>query len=182
MSTAGTMPPPDAAWIRGVGEHREALAAYLDAAGAIRESGWSRPVADGKWSPAQITEHLTLAYQAIQQELAGGPPMALRVTGWRQTAFRQFLLPHILFHRRIPIRARSPRELRPAETDSLAPRDAALERLRVLGTSTEQEVQRAGDNPDRCITHPYFGAIPLLRALRLCAVHVDHHRRQLDGC
>ncbi len=172
---------PDASWTRALQEHSEALASFLESAAVVDRSRWIREVAPGKWTPGEITEHLSLAYEAVRTELSGGPPMALRTSGWRQVLLRWLLLPHILFHRTLPVRAKAPRETRPPTADSLAPREAALNRLKLLGADFERAMEAAKDAGKLTIVHPFFGEIPLVRAIRLCAVHIDHHRRQIES-
>ncbi|MDQ3389211.1 MAG: hypothetical protein M3483_06885, partial [Gemmatimonadota bacterium] len=51
-------------WLRTVEEHHAALAAFLRAAEAWPGETWLVPLGEGKWTPAQVTEHLALAYDA----------------------------------------------------------------------------------------------------------------------
>src|SRR5680860_1007207 len=152
---------PDASWARALQEHREALATFLESAASVDMPRWMRPVAPDKWTPGQITEHLSLAYEAVLTELAGGPSLAPRVTGWRRRILRTLIFPHILFHRSFPLRAISPREIRPPAPESLQGRDGALHRLRELGTAVERDIEAARTMGTTSLTHPYFGDIPL---------------------
>jgi DinB superfamily len=165
-----------ARWETACDEHRVALAAYLDAAAELDDEAWTRPWAPEKWTPAQVTEHLTLSYEAALQDLQGRP-MAVRFAPWRLRLTRWILLPHILFHRTFPLRAPAPRELRPKEPR--APRPEALELMRGLGERFEQEMERAWAAGGGHLTHPYFGAIEPVKAMRFFAVHLEHHRRQV---
>ena len=102
-------------WERAVREHRAALSAFLQAALGVPAEAWERPLGEGKWSAAEVTEHLALSYEAALRERTGGGAMAPRVSSRRQTVLRWFLLPHMLFHRTMP-RVSAPREVRPAPT------------------------------------------------------------------
>ena len=71
------------------------LAAYEEAAGDFRSraervpsDAWDRPCREGKWSPAQETEHIALSYELFLSQLGGGPPMRAIATGWRRFALR----------------------------------------------------------------------------------------------
>jgi hypothetical protein len=167
----------EARWTRSRDQHRAALEAYAAAARALGSDRWTEPRSEGKWTPAQLTEHLTLSYRAFLQELRGGEPMRMRVSGFRLPLLRWLLLPHILFHRTFPRGAVAPRELRPAEGSDDA--ETALAELFALGTECELEIDAARARPRAVITHPYFGAIDAVRALRFQAVHLEHHTRQL---
>jgi hypothetical protein len=170
-------PALDARWSATVGEHRRALAAYLETAAALAEDAWDRPWAPGKWTPAHITEHLTLAYEALITEAREGKPMKLRLPAWRRTLLRWVLLPHILFHRSFPVRAPAPREMRPDA--ARAPRGEALALLAEMGERFEHEVLAAHGRGIQTLTHPYFGGIGFRRGFRFVAVHVEHHHRQI---
>ena len=158
-------------WQRAVREHRAALSSFVEFASGIDAAAWELPLADGKWSPAEVTEHLALAYVAALAELAGGPALAPRLSPARQTLLRWLLVPHMLFHRSVP-RARAPREIRPAAP--VADRATALARLLHLG----QEFEAAcALRPQVRLTHPYFGSVDRATTVRLLALHIEHHQR-----
>ncbi len=54
---------------------------------AVPASQWQQPIAAGKWSPAEITAHLTEVYVVLRREMAGGAGMQMR-----GSAFRRWLL------------------------------------------------------------------------------------------
>jgi hypothetical protein len=166
----------DSKWDAALDDHRVAMAAFVDAAERVRADAWMQPRAPGKWAPAQIVEHLTLAYEALLRELNEGTPLATRVPAWRQTLLRWIVLPHILFHRSFPVRAPAPREVRPSAGSP--DRAAALVRIRALADRFERELGRARRAGGGRLTHPYFGAVGPVKVLRFCAVHLDHHRAQ----
>jgi hypothetical protein len=167
----------DARWDEAVDEHRTALAAFLDSVELLRDDAWSQPWAAGKWTRAQIGEHLALSYEAAIREVTGGEAMRVKVPPFRLKLLRLVLLPHILFHRSIPLRARSPRELRPGEVTT--PRPALLRRLRELGERFENEMERAYRSGGGGLTHPYFGKLDAVKSMRFMAVHLEHHTRQI---
>ena len=163
---------------RALLENRGAVAAYGTTVRALPAEQWATPVREGAWSPAEITQHLLLTYRQVLAELEGGAAMAPRASrGW-QRIFRWVVLPHILFHRSIPVRARAPRELRPAEPVAVE-RDALLDELEVAAREFERGVEPVALRGSPSFEHPYFGAIPPLKALRFVAAHTEHHRRQL---
>lgn len=162
-------------WERAVREHRAALSAFREIAEGAEQAWWREPVGEGKWTRAQVAEHLVLTYQAVLREVERGEAMAPRVGGAFRTVLRWLLLPHVLFHRSIPVRARAPREARPSPEGL----DAAVagERLPALGVELEGAL---GRRRGAYVTHPYFGRVPALRALRFLTVHIEHHLRQAD--
>jgi len=171
-------PRAEARWHAAVEEHQVALAAYLDAAARLSDAAWTRPWRSGRWTPAQITEHLVMTYRVFIGEVNGGPAMRLKLTPFRRRVLRVFLLPHMLFHRTFPRGAVAPRELRP-EQAPLPEKARALEEMRELGERFEREAVRARAAGRDRVTHPFFGEIDLTRGMRLCAVHLEHHTRQV---
>lgn len=168
----------DPRWEAAADEHRIALATFLEAAERVPDDAWAQPRAPEKWSPAQVAEHMSLVYEALLRELAGEGAMAMRLPPLRQKVLRWVLLPHILFHRSFPLRARAPRETRPG--DAHPDRATVLARLRDGAERFEHDLNRARGNGGVHLTHPYFGCVEPVKTLRFCAVHLEHHRRQLE--
>jgi hypothetical protein len=169
-------------WEAAVAEHRASLEGFLRAARSLPAERWSAPLRAGGWSPAQVAEHLSLVYEAVLRELAGGAPLAPRLTGWQQTLSRWVVLPHILFHRSFPVRVRAPREVRPADPPAASgDREAGLGRLGGLGDRFVETVTTLPDRESRTVSHPYFGRVGLRRSVRFAAAHVEHHTRQISG-
>ena len=168
----------EAGWKRAVEEHRDAVRRFVATAEGLAPDAWTRPRAPGAWTPAEIAEHLVLSYETALGELAGGPGIRPRATGWRQRLLRWVLLPHILFHRSFPVRAVAAREIRPTGTHT--DRGAVLARMRELAARMERELDAARVS-GAVVTHPYFGGLPATRTLRFLAVHVEHHLRQLSS-
>lgn len=140
---------------------------------SVPASAWAIPRAPGKWSPAEESEHITLAHEIFASQLSGGGPMRVVLTGWRGFAARWIVLPWILVTGRFP-RARSPREARPR--GEALPRADLITRLdsaaRAIGTDLERRGRAAFT--DR-LGHPYFGAMTCSQVLRLTEVHTRHH-------
>ena len=162
-------------WERPLREHRAAVDRFLETTARVPAERWSLPLAEGKWSPAQVAEHVALFYEQALSELGGGEPMRRRVGRAMETVLRWVVLPHILFHRTIPVAVHAPRQLRPSEAG--APREGFEARLRAAVERFERELARDGTHR---VTHPYFGRLALPRAMRFAAVHTEHHARQMD--
>ena len=163
-------------WNEVVAMHDRAVAGYASDAGNIRS--WMQPLAPQKWSAAEITTHLILAFEAVLREAAGGPPMQLKGTRFKRFMLRHVIMPRIIRGDGFP-RAAAPRETRPIDVSA----DAAttIARFRALGAQVTADLSaRRMQQPDLRFTHPYFGSIELLQAVRVSARHIDHHRRQLS--
>ena len=172
-----TVPRTDARWRSAVEEHQVALASYLDAAAALPADAWTTPWQPGKWTPAEITEHLALTYRVFIGEATTGATMKLKLTPFRRRMLKLLLLPHMLFHRKFPKGARAPREVRPEAP--AGSREEALEGLRGLGEQFERAAEAARGAGKPGLTHPYFGLVDWNRGLRFCALHIEHHRGQI---
>lgn len=185
MSAPGpSLPLPPAApmhadlrWQASLAEHRAAILAFTAAVRDLPPDAWTRPWAEGKWTPAEITEHLALTYGAFLREVRGEGAMKPKVFGLRRRILRWFVLPHILFHRSFPLKAVSPRELRPAA--GTAGPEEAVAALLAVADQAERALEAALGRPGAVVTHPYFGGIDLPRGLRFAAVHLEHHTRQV---
>lgn len=164
-------------WEAAIRQHRVALEEYVAVARALDAEAWTRPRAAGAWSPAEITDHLTLAYDALLRELRGEAGIRPKLTRAHRAVLRWVLLPHILFHRTFPIRAKAPREIRPSAGRE---RDEALALLAARGEEFERRAREIASAGPARVTHPYFGSVPLLKGIRFVAVHTDHHRRQVE--
>lgn len=145
----------------------------------LPESSWIEPRAPGKWSPAELTQHLILTYEALATELSGGPSIRVRVKGWRQLVLRVFVLPRFLKHGIVPPGVRSPKEIAPAAGDPDRP--AALTRLEAASRTFEDLAAGGERSGARGVTHPFFGRLSLAQGVRFAEVHLRHHTSQLPS-
>lgn len=158
--------------------HAASAAEFADAAEAVAPEAFAAPTAPGKWSPAQIVDHLNRAYDTLLGELAGDAGMEVRTKAWQRLLLRWTLVPKILRGAGFPAGARAPREIRPV--DALADRASLLASFRDRAARFDAEIRLVhGKRPRAKLTHAYFGSAPLADAVILCARHIEHHRAQL---
>lgn len=164
------------AWDAAAREHRAALAAYVARAGRLTSERWRVPRAPGKWSPAEISEHLALSYEAGLRELRGGPPLAIRTNFWERLVLRRFVMPKLLAGGALTRPVKAPREIRhPVAGEQVA----TLARLAQLGETLERELDSGSSRGPVRFTHPYFGALDAVQTLKFCAFHARHHEAQV---
>jgi hypothetical protein len=164
-------------WNDALKHHAEAAAELLRGAGSVAPERWSEPLGTGKWTPAQVVQHLILAYEAMLQELSGGPGMRVRTGRWQRLVLRWTVLPRLLRSGEFP-RARAPRETVPA--DSPADQGETLEAFRRRAAEFAEAVRIARGRGRRAtLVHAYFGPMSLRDVVVLCGWHLLHHRRQL---
>jgi DinB superfamily len=179
MTTLPAARGASADWAGLLGAHAGALDEYCLAAGALDSTVWLRPVAPGKWSPAEITAHVAEGYQVLTAELAGAAGMALRGSKLQRLVLRYTVLPRLLTGKPFPPGARAPRETRPTKII-----DDPVVALARLVERAAQFTRDLTENPDRQnvrLTHAYFGRLSARQALQLSTMHTRHHARQLPA-
>jgi len=157
--------------------HADAVAQFAAAARAIPASQWQAPLATGKWSPAEITAHVTEVYVVLRREIAGGAGMRMRGSAFRRWLLRHLVLPRLLAGRSFPPGVRAPAETRPVT--AAADQASAIASLEQVASQFVVELTDRQAVGPVWLTHAYFGRGPALYALRLVTVHLRHHMRQL---
>jgi hypothetical protein len=175
-------PPPEGdrpEWAAALAAHRRSIAEFVAAARAVPGERWETPLGPGKWSAAQITEHLRLTYEIVGRELVGGQGLRPRTSWWLRIALRLRFLPAILERGAIPRGARAPRELRPGP--GRFPREEILGALEAAAARTEAALAERSPGEPGVMTHHVFGRLKARDGLRFATVHNQHHTRQLAG-
>jgi DinB superfamily len=159
-------------------EHSRAVGQFISTAKGVPQDSWDRPLAEGKWTPAEVTAHLSESYRILRSELATGLGMGLRLGRMRRWVFRHTILPRILASGRFPRGARAPRETRPLQIVSDI--SAAVEALTDEAEAFAAELNARAALGTVHLTHAYFGPMSATQAMRLVTVHTRHHARQLE--
>jgi len=169
----------DTAFDAAVAAHRQALTAYIASATQMAATRWNAARDVGKWSPAEITEHLRLSYVPAIAELAGQGGFRMRTPRWQQLLLRLWYLPRILRRGRMPTGVPAVREVRPGN----GPFDqhALLLALQAAGEQFLDALGAARSRPSQRVTHPFLGKLTLAEGLGLSTAHLRHHHQQLDG-
>ena len=150
--------------------------AFVAEALAIPADRWRTPTAPGKWSPAQVTEHVVLAYEAGarivngEEPISEGPPKFLRPiirTAIRLTTLRTGKFP----------KSKTQPIFVPKDVAATQPELCArLERASVSFAQVSAAVVNRGQMQ---FEHPFFGRFGVLEYLRFVAFHTAHHQPQL---
>jgi hypothetical protein len=155
-------------------DHVGAVAEFVERAKTLSNAQWLTPRAHGKWTPAQETKHVILAYDAFLRQLTEGTPMRLRGNALKRRIWRLIGLTSILWRKRIPVAVNAPREVRPDVITS-GP-DELLPDLRRRAEEFDVAFAHAWRNePRRRMTHYMFGTLSLDQGIRLVSVHTRHH-------
>jgi hypothetical protein len=150
--------------------HRSSIESFLSSAEAVPEALWRVPVAPGKWSPGQITEHLSLSLEAVAREVRGILD-AVPLPWWERLVARRRYLPGMLEEKRF-LRARAPRGLGPQTASASG---EALARCARQAPGRAGLPRPAGSRSACATTSARFGA----GFFAVNALHVLHHRSQL---
>lgn len=150
--------------------HRAAAEELLRAAEAVPESRWRDPVQEGKWSPAEILEHLNNTYDILLSELSGGAGMKIRTALWQRILLRLTIVPRIMKKGIFPKNAPAPKEIRPLNAPD---REPAISAFRERAERLEATAKTAA--PKQKVTHAYFGSSSVANGVTLCARHIQHH-------
>ena len=135
--------------------HSEVAAELVSAARSVPPEKWLVPRDEGKWCPAQVVEHLNLAYDVILRELAGGEGMKIRTKFLQRTMLRWTIMPRLMRGAPFPAGVPAPREIRVpvANADQAAVIASFADRAAKLETAATQAEEKGGVR----LTHAYFG-------------------------
>jgi len=161
-----------------ISSSHEAVDAFIKAARAIPASRWKMPRATGKWSPGQVTEHVTLTYEQGRRMLAGTYVGQVEPR-YRQLLARFVFLPWLFSRKRFGKGLQAPDFIRPGELPASS--GVLLARLESAASALEADLAAAADGHGAEIDHPIFGHLYLADMLRFLAIHTDHHRPQLQA-
>ena len=158
--------------------NREAVSGFLAAARAVPTSQWTTPATPGKWSPAEITEHVALGYE-VGRGILHGSFAGLAVPRFLRPLIRGLFLQPILRNGQFKKGTKAPKPFRP--TGLHPAREALTARLQAAADSFESYVATAARAGKTTVEHPVFGRLPLTEFMRLQTIHTQHHHRQLSS-
>jgi len=138
---------------------------------------WLKPRAEGKWSPAEVVEHLNRVYDVVLNEIAGAPGMQIKTALWQRVLLRFTMVPKILRGDGFPEGARAPKETRPVV--SIIDQREAVDGFRERAKRFAEDVQGARNRGQR-LTHAYFGKMSAIGTTLLLARHIEHHMKQIS--
>ncbi len=160
--------------------HADAAERLAVTAEKVDPQQWLVPRATGKWTPAQVVDHLSRVYDVVMSEIEGGAGMKLRLTFLQRSFLRVMYLGRILKGRGFPKGAPAPYELRPGTIAS--DQRTAIAEFRSRAGQFAASAAKAHDSGRRVrVTHAYFGTASVENGVLLCARHIEHHEKQLPS-
>ncbi len=158
-----------------IADNRAAVEEFIATARGLDGATWTAPRVEGKWSPAQIAEHLAITYEYNRKVITGtagkGAPAFLRPLA------RWFVVTQTLKAGRFTRKGRAPKIFQPTATPAAAP--DLLARLTRAVTGFESDIRSGHPEGRHTVAHPFFGTLATVDYLRLQAIHARHHRSQL---
>jgi hypothetical protein len=158
-----------------VRNNQEALRSFLEAAGRVPPALWNEPRGPGKWSPAQVANHVALGYEISQGFIDGTR---------KQPSAPRWLRPLLRFMVRATI-LRTGKFMKSKTFTALEPPPAAepLEtlrpRLQAASTAFERLAAAEVSAGRPTFEHPVFGRFGVAEYLQFQAYHTRHHQPQL---
>lgn len=135
---------------------------------------WNDPRAPGKWSPAQVVEHVAMALEE-NANVAAGKPSKIPTLPFFVRPATGILFRRIVRTGRFP-KARTSRAMTPLRGPA-APTDARA-RLHAAAATFEAEC-RAAASRDGHVKSGAFGTVPVEDFVRFNELHVRHHIKQI---
>ena len=159
-----------------IADNRAAVNEFIGTTQAIDPSAWARPRAPKAWTPAQIVEHIVLAYEysadVVKGTATGGVPRLFR------PLLRRLVVDSTLKAGKFTRKGRAPAVFRPSDTPG--PKSELLDRLQRAVGAFEAAIRSGHPEGRHTVNHPAFGVVPTRDYVRLQAIHARHHRAQLS--
>jgi len=159
-------------------ENHETVDTFIAVARGVEPGRWRVPRAEGKWSPAQVVEHLALSFEYSHGVMNGNAPGPAAPRLLRPLVRTVFVKP-VLKHGRFMRKGRAPSMFQPSSVPPDPPE--LLARLEGALRAFEDDLRVAARSGRATLDHPFFGTMRLTDYLRLQAIHARHHRAQLPG-
>jgi hypothetical protein len=156
--------------------NRAAMSSFLAAAKSVASEQWAQPVAPGKWSPAQIADHVAISYEVAVRVIAGDSKMG-SAPRFVRPIVRAVGFNRILRNGAFPEKLKGPQVFAPSTGHPSYEASAArLEKAVASLESQARDMARAGA---RGFDHPIFGRVSVADYVRFSELHARHHESQL---
>jgi len=157
---------------RRLDDNRSAVDAVLTSADRHADA-WTTPVAPGKWSPAQLVEHLAVSYEQGANVVAGRPAMLPSIPAIVRPLVR------MLFFNRVVRKGWFPKSKTSPDMDPASgPETPEAGRAR-LEAACDEFVETCQGVTGSEVTSSAFGRVGLSEYVRFMEVHTRHHIKQM---
>jgi hypothetical protein len=155
-------------------------AAVEDLLTAAEHTGhtWTTPRAPGKWSPAEVAEHVARSLEEGANVVSGRASKLPTLPGFVRP-IAGFMLRRIVKSGRFP-KAKTNRAMNPAGSSPSVPASPAEARTRLhAALATFERDCRARVAAGRQVESPAFGVVSVEDYARFTELHTRHHTKQI---
>ncbi len=159
-----------------IAENRKATEHFLATARNVAKAKWEQPVAEGKWSPAQIVDHIAVTTEVALKAINGDPSMG-SIPKFLRFIPRKLGFDPTIKKGRFPEKQRGPAIFAPSKDHPAYETSATkLERAMV---ALETHVRNLMAHNQHSFEHTFFGHVSIADYIRFGTLHTEHHERQL---
>ncbi len=156
--------------------NKEAAKRFLARARTVPAEQWANPVASGKWSPAQLFDHVAVTTEVALNAIKGDKAMGSIPRIFRPIA-RRFILKPTLVKGELPAKMKGPAIFAPSQQHIAL--DVSAGRLNRAVTDLETHVRGLAASGTELFEHGFFGWVAIADYVRFNALHLIHHEKQL---
>lgn len=154
-----------------------AVEAFIAALSAVSPDRWGTPRAPGKWSPAQVVEHVVLVYEVGTQALNGvsdlpAPPRFVR------PFIRLMIRLTVMRTGRFP-KSKTAGSFDPGPSATPGSAEALSARLRKASEAFDRRAREKVAAGPPTFEHLVFGEFGVAEYVQFQAFHTRHHQGQL---
>ncbi len=161
-----------------IAENRDAAKRFLATARGVVKEKWAQPVAPGKWSPAQIADHIAVTTEVSLKAIKGDASMG-SIPRFLRVIPRKFGFDPTLKKGRFPEKQRGPAIFAPSTGHPAY--EATVERLERALVALEAHVRQLAAANQHSFEHSFFGRVGVADYVRFGALHMAHHEKQLHS-
>jgi len=158
-----------------IAQNRARVDEFIAATHAVAGT-WTTPVHPGKWSPAEVAEHIHIAYTASADLARDAKSAFPNFPFFLRALARKMAFEFVMKNGRFPRRVKTFKSFVPMDLAQTP--EAAAGRLRAAVASFEAAVRARGDRP---IRHPVFGTVSGSEWVIFEGHHTKHHEAQLGA-
>ncbi len=159
-----------------IAENRKATERFLATARSVPKEKWAVPVADGKWSPAQIVDHIAVTTEVALKAINGDPSMG-SIPKFLRWLPRKLGFDPTIKNGRFPEKQRGPAIFAPSTGHPAY--EVSVERLNRAIVALETHVRALIAANQHSFEHTFFGRVGIADYVRFGTLHTEHHERQL---
>jgi hypothetical protein len=161
-----------------IAANREAARRFLATARTVAKEKWAEPIAPGKWSPAQIVEHVAISTEIALKAIKGDKTIGSFPRFFRAVPRAMVFNPTIkkgVF----PKGTRGPAIFRPSKEHIGF--DTSAARFERAVTNLEAHVRDLAKAGTHAFDHSFFGRLKIADYVRFNGLHTIHHETQLPA-